>query len=139
MIREAVEGDIPAILELGQRFHALSPWSDRPFNREATEQTVRNLIASPQGVLLFNGSGILGGVLAPIYFGGGLIAQELFWFADKGGRELLDGFERCAEASGACGVLMVNLVMDERTDAIMNRMYERRGYALRERHFYKEL
>jgi hypothetical protein len=139
LVREATEADIPAILDLGERFHALSPWRDRPFDREATERTVANLIASPQGVLLFNGEGILGGVLAPIYFGGGLIAQELFWFADRGGRELLDGFETWAREQGACGVLMVNLVLDERTDAIMNRMYERRGYALRERHFYKEL
>ena len=30
---------------------------------------------------------------SPIYFGGGRVAQELFWFADSDGRELLDAFE----------------------------------------------
>lgn len=139
MARPATEADIPAILDLGERFHALSPWRDRPFDRGATEQTVRNLISAPCGALFFNGAGILGGVLSPIYFGGGLVAQELFWFADRGGRELLDAFEAWAAENGAAGVLMVNLVMNERTDAVMNRMYERRGYQLRERHFYKEL
>lgn len=139
MVREAVEADIPAILELGERFHAISPWRDRPFRRDATERTVRGLIESDYGVILFNGTGILGGVISPIYFGGGVIAQELFWFADRSGRELLDAFEGWAAENGACGVVMVNLVLEDRADAIMNRMYERRGYALRERHFYKEL
>lgn len=139
MVREAVGADIPAILDLGERFHGLSPWRDRPFNRDATEQTVRNLIASPHGALLFNGAGILGGVLAPIYFGGGLIAQELFWFADRGGRELIKGFEGWARDNGADGVLMVNLALNARTDALMDRMYQRMGYGLRERHYWKDL
>lgn len=139
MIREAGEADIPAILELGERFHALSPWSDRRFRREATERTVRALIEQPNAVLLFNGHGILGGVLSPIYFGGGVVAQELFWFADSRGRELIKAFEEWAHANGADGVLMVNLALDDRTDALMHRMYSRMGYSLRERHYWKEL
>lgn len=136
---QARESDIPAILDLGERFHALSPWRDRLFNRGATEKTVRTLISAPTGALFYNGHGILGGMLSPIYFGGGTVAQELFWFADKNGRELLDAFEAWAKERGADGVIMVNLALGEREDAVMNRMYERRGYQLRERHFYKEV
>lgn len=139
MVREAAEGDVPAILDLGERFHALSPWRDRPFDRAATEQTVRALIAAPTAAMLFNGSGILGGILSPIYFGGGIVAQELFWFADRDGRALLDAFEAWAKANGADGILMIHLTLGEREDRVMSRMYERRGYGLREKHFYKEL
>lgn len=138
-VREAGPGDVEAILDLGERFHAFSPWRDRPFQREATRRTVEALIQSESGVLLFNGEGILGGVLSPIYFGGGVVAQELFWFADRGGRELIKAFEQWAGAKGADGVLMVNLAVNERTDALMCRMYERMGYGLRERHYWKEL
>ncbi len=139
MVRPATHDDIPAILDLGERFHALSPWRDRPFSRDATEQTVRALIDNEDACLFFNGAGILGGVLSQIYFGGGLIAQEAFWFADKGGRELLDAFEAWAAQKGACGVIMVHLALNDRADAVMGAMYARRGYALRESHYFKEL
>lgn len=131
--------DIPAMLDLGERFHAMSSWRDRPFDCETMRQVFVRLIQNPEMVLLYNGTGILGGFLSPIYFGGGLLAQEVFWFADKNGRELLDEFEAWARDLGADGVLMVNLALDERTDRVMDAMYRRRGYGLRERHYWKEL
>jgi hypothetical protein len=139
VIREAVVKDIPAILDIGRRFHAFSPWSDLPYSDDAVTQMIERMTASPDAVVFFNGSGVLGGVASPIYFGGGLVAQELFWFADKGGRELLDAFEGWAKEKGAAGVLMISLAIDERTDERMSAIYERRGYALRERNFYKGL
>lgn len=139
MIREVTADDIPMVLDIGRRFHAFSPWSDRPFSDAATVEMIGKMSASPDAVVFTNGTGILGGVLSPIYFGGGLIAQELFWFADKNGRELLDAFEDWARGKGAAGVLMISLAIDERTDTRMQAIYERRGYALRERNFYKDL
>jgi GNAT superfamily N-acetyltransferase len=139
MVREATPGDFPAILEMGRRFHEFSPWRDRPFSDEATLEMLQRITDSEDAVLFTNGTGILGGVIAPIYFGGGSVAQELFWFADKGGRELLDAFEDWAEERGAVGVAMVALAIDERTDQRMGSIYERRGYRLRERSYYREL
>lgn len=139
MVREAVPGDFPAILEMGRRFHEFSPWRDRPFSDEATLAMLQRITDSEDAVLFTNGTGILGGVVAPIYFGGGKVAQELFWFADKGGRELLDAFEAWAKERGADGILMISLALDERTDQRMGKIYERRGYRLRERNFYKEV
>lgn len=138
-VREATPEDFGAILEIGRRFHAFSPWRDRPFSDQATLEMLERITASDDAVLLWNGSGILGGLVAPIYFGGGVVAQELFWFADANGRELLDAFEAWAEDKGAAGVLMISLTIDERTDARMDRLYTRRGYGLRERNYYKEL
>lgn len=135
----ATEADIPHILELGEKFHALSPWRDRPYVPEDVERTLRGLMVSDQGALLYNGSGILGGVLSPIFFGGGVVAQELFWFAEANGRELLEAFEAWAKESGADCIMMAHLTMGEDADARMKQIYEKRGYALRETHFYKGL
>lgn len=136
---QATKADIPHILDMGERFHKLSPWRDRPYVREAVEQTLSNLIESPVGVLLYNGTGILGGVISPIYFGGGWVAQELFWFADRNGKELLDAFEEWAGEQGADCVVMAHLTLGEEADERMRRIYEKRGYSLRETHFYKGL
>lgn len=138
-VREATPEDFDAILEIGQRFHAFSPWRDRPFDADATRDMLNRMMASDDAVLLWNGTGILGGIVAPIYFGGGIVAQELFWFADRSGRELLDAFEAWAAGKGAAGVLMISLAIDERTDQRMEAIYQRRGYALRERTYYKDL
>jgi hypothetical protein len=136
---QASISDVPALLKLAKQFHSMSSWRDRPFKREAMRETLINIIRNPNGVLFYNGTGMIAGFVSPIYFGGGMVAQELFWFAEKNGRELLDAFEVWANKVGADGVLMVNLALDERTDRIMNAMYERRGYSLRERHYWKEL
>ena len=138
-VREATPEDFPAILEMGRRFHEFSPWRDRPFSDDATLEMLHRITDSDEAVLFTNGTGILGGVVAPIYFGGGVVAQELFWFADKGGRELLDAFEQWAEDKGASGALMISLAIDEKTDERMGKIYERRGYRLRERNYYKGL
>ena len=139
MVKQATPKDFPAILEMGRRFHEFSPWRDRPFSDDATLEMLQRITDSEDAVLFTNGTGILGGVVAPIYFGGGVVAQELFWFADKGGRELLDAFEQWADDKGASGVLMISLAIDEKTDERMGKIYERRGYRLRERNYYKGL
>jgi len=138
-VREATPEDFDAILQIGKRFHEFSPWRDRPFSEDATRDMLHRLVDSEDAVLFWNGSGILGGLVAPIYFGGGTVAQELFWFADANGRELLDAFEAWASQKGAAGVLMISLSLDERTDARMDRLYKRRNYRLRERNYYKDL
>lgn len=139
MVREMEESDVPMVLDIGRRFHAFSPWSDLPYSDDVLVSTLARMSASPDAVVLTNGTGVLGGVVCPVYFGDGLIAQELFWFADKNGRELLDAFEAWAKDKGAAGVLMISLAVDEKTDGRMERLYGRRGYGLRERNFYKGL
>lgn len=137
--REATLSDVPNIVAIGRRFHAISPWSDQPFCGERTANTIISLMDAPNGVVFYNGHGILGGVVSQALFGSGIYAQELFWFADKGGRDLIQAFEEWAKTQGAKGVIMLNLTLDPRTDKLMDRMYKRKGYAMRERSYYKDL
>jgi hypothetical protein len=139
LTRKATLEDLPHILEMGRRFHAMSSWSDQEFCPIQTSQTVMNLINSPDGVVFYNGEGMLGGLLAQSPFTPGYNAHEFFWFADRGGRDLIQAFERWAEEKGANGVLMLNLTLGPRTDKIMDRMYSRRGYEMRERTYFKDL
>lgn len=139
MNKPATIEDIPAIVELGKKFHDLSPWRDRPFDADQTAEFLAGMIENPNACLFWNGEGMIGGVIAPIYFGGGLVAQELFWFAEKGGMSLLDTFEEWAHNAGASGLIMVSLSLNERADSLMDRIYQRRGYRLRERTYYKDL
>ena len=138
-IREATIDDLPHLLEIGERLHAMSPWSDQVFCPEQTSQTISSLIASPDGVVFYNGQGMLGGIVAQAAFGVGRVAQELFWFADAGGRDLIQAFEQWSADQGANGVIMLNLALDPRTDKLMDRLYSRRGYEMRERTYYKDL
>lgn len=138
-VRPATHDDLDHIVQLGERFHAQSPWADMLYEPETVRALLARMIDSDDAALFYNGSGMIGGVLSKPYFGGGLLAQELFWFADKGGRELLDTFEEWAHNAGASGVIMVSLETNERISGVMAKLYERRGYAIRERSYWKAL
>lgn len=138
-IREADILDVPHIVELGAKFHAMSPWSSQVYDVDVATHTVLQLIKSPDGVVFYNGSGILGASISPIFFGGGNVAHEHFWFAESGGRDLIKAYEKWAAEKNAVGILLMNLTLDPRTDKIMDRMYSRMGYTMREKNYYKAL
>jgi hypothetical protein len=131
--------DVPDMVRMGARMHSMSPWSGRPFDPDATANMMAGLIASPDGVLLWTGEAMLGGLIVPIYFGGGRVAQELFWFADRGGLALLTAFEAWAKDKGADVIVMASLALGPEADERLGRLYERRGYKIRERHYAKEV
>ena len=138
MVRQATASDYPSIIEMGQRFHKMSPWSDMPFSKEVMVATLERMTDNDAAVIYVNGTGVIGGVVAAgMYFGGEKIAQELFWFADKDGIELLTAFEDWSEKKGASGVLMSAIPDDERPERIMNALFKRRKYSKTERTFYK--
>jgi len=138
-IREAGEGDLPRLLELGYKFHQYSPYHNLSYKTEAVEPFILHLINSPDAILYMHGAGAIGGLLHPLYFGGGLIAQELFWFAEKGGMALLKAFESWATHKGAQGVSVSSLVVGDREDRIVDRLYTRRGYQAHEKAYFKEI
>lgn len=140
MIREAVEADIPALLAMGERFHALSPVGKiAPFSPESFERTLRGLIASEDGALFVNPdlTGMIGVVKAPAYFSTVTFAQELFWWSEGGsGLRLLVAAEAWAKARGAVAMLMLRVHgLNERLDGL----YRRRGYVPVEHTYSKEL
>ncbi len=136
-VRTATAEDIPALVEMGAKFHAMSP---HRFMGEYHPEAVANMLAymAASAILLTNGEGVIGGVVAPVYFDPGkLMAEESFWWAEKGGGELLVAFEHEARARGAAFVLLSTLHNDR--SHIVDRVVSRRGYAPVERRYVKEL
>tara|TARA_R100000951_G_scaffold63895_2_gene53683 strand:+ start:4655 stop:5092 length:438 start_codon:yes stop_codon:yes gene_type:complete len=138
-VREATYRDIPHLLGLGYKFHQYSPYRDLPYDINSVSDFIKVLIDSPTGVLYTNGEGVIGGLMHPLYFGGGNIAQELFWFAEGGGMELLSAFEGWAISQNASGVSVSSLVVGEREDRIIDKLYSRKGYKAHEKAYFKEL
>lgn len=136
MIREAVAGDIPRIVEMGREFHALSPWRAVPFDPEAVAAFAARLIEG--GVILISDTGMLGGVLSPLYFNPAhAIAVEMFWWAKGGGGALREAFEAWASERGAWAGQM-GVLGNEHAEA-MGQMLQRHGYRLVESGYMKEL
>jgi len=74
--------------------------------------------------------GVIGGELTPLKFGRALVAQEVFWWAERDGLTLLRAFESWAESKGADLICMAAL---ERSR--LSKLYLRRGYQPKE-NFY---
>lgn len=139
MIRTATAEDIPALVEMGAKFHAMSP---HQFLGEYDPQGIANLLrflaTGNNTILLTNGEGLIGGVLAPVYFAPTkIMAEESFLWARKGGGDLLSAFEDEAKARGAAFVLMSTLE-NEKTKA-MDRVMRRSSYVPVERRYIKVL
>lgn len=121
MIREASAADLPEIERYGRAFHeaAGQPFG---FDAPAASAFAQGLIDSPSGVVLVNGSGMIGGALSPAYCAPSwVMAVELFWWAESGGMALLRAFEQWAEDHGAHEVRMTSLASLPRADALLRR------------------
>lgn len=122
MIRHATSEDIPQIVAMGEKFHdaAQLPCG---YNPAAVTVFCENMVAN--GVILISKSGMIGGVMMPAYCDPKWsIAVELFWWAEKGGIDLLKAFEKWAVDSRADEVRMTSLVSLERA----NRLLKAKGY-----------
>lgn len=139
MIRRAIEADIPALVEMGRKFHAMAPHGPMgAFDEAGVENVLRFLITSPSALVLTNGDGAIGGVLAPIYFcPSKLMMDESFWFAGTGGRDLLRAFTEESRKMGAACVVLSTLENDK--SEIVHRIVSRMGFAPVERRYVKEL
>lgn len=147
-IRPAVEGDLPALLDMGARFFAEAGWSDMAaWDADSVEATLRHLIGHDDGLLLVaevsagRPVGMAGGLLHPFYFNlGHRTGQELFWWVEPGlrrgtGAALLAALERAARDAGAVTWTMIT-VAGLRSDAL-ERLYRRRGYRPAERTYIR--
>lgn len=138
--RIATNDDIPALIEMGRRFHAMSPHKMLgPYDEHAVANMLAALIADTMGsIVLTNDEGAIGGRMAPLYFSPTVrFMEEAFWWAGKGGRELLDAFEFLAKRMGAKASYMSTL--DNEHVAAADRIMRRRGYVPLERRYLKEL
>lgn len=138
-VRKATVEDVPALVEMGAKFHAMSP--HRPvgeYDREAVARTLAFLIDNPSGLVVRSDTGVLGGFMAPIFFSPLiLMMEENFWWSQGGGQVLRRFFEEEAQKMGARFVYFTVLEND-RISAI-DRVMKRDGYMPVERRYMKEL
>lgn len=137
MIRRASTEDIPQIVAWGKDFHAYGPWRHVPFDAEALTAFIAGVIE--KGVVFLSDTGMIGGVLSPVYFNPAyVLAVEFFWWAPKGGgTPLREAFEAWAKEEGAHEVQFAALADDNRER--VERIYARAGYSPREIAFSKRL
>ena len=124
-MRLATTQDIPALTEMGRKFHAQSamPFG---FDSDAVSSLLGRMIESDTAIVVMTDRGAIGGILNPAYCDPSwVMAVELFWWAEGDGLSLLKAFEEWAKEFGASEVRMTSLVGLPRADAILRR----KGYA----------
>lgn len=145
MIRAALETDIPALLEMGERFAvAADLHSKTGYDAESTERLFRQLIWSDGGILLVldadGPQGAAGGLVYPCVFNNAhLTGQELFWWVNPewrgNGLALFHALEEAARVKGVQSWTMASIgIEDERLD----RLYRRAGYHPSDRNYIKK-
>lgn len=135
----ATEADIPSLIEIGRKFHAMSPHKPvGPFDAEAVGRVLAMLIGHPDGLVMTNGIGVIGGMIAPVYFSPQVkMMEEHFFWAQKGGFDMLKAFEMQVLAIGVTVILMSTLE-NSKVNA-MDRVMKRSGYHPIERKYLKDL
>lgn len=127
----ATHDDVPLIVEMGEQFHAYSPWREVPYDREAVAAMARGII--DQGVIFLSEDGMCGGVVQPLYFSPGVrIGIEFFWWKGHGLRQQ---FEDWCHEQGAYGV-QFSALADDRIRAV-SRLYRAAGFEEAETAFVK--
>lgn len=136
MIRRAVEHDMRELIAIGEKFTAAAGLE---FDANATAESLRNLIANPQGVVFISedGAGCIGGMMFRQFWNRLYVAQEFFWWAEHDGLALLDAFEAWADERGANQLYMACL--EALTPDRVANIYKRRGYVPQERGFVRDL
>lgn len=136
----ATETDIPALIEMGRKFHAMSPHKPvGPFDPEAVGRVLAMLIGHSDGLVMTNGVGAIGGLIAPVYFSPQVrMMEEHFWFSDMGGgKDLLRAFEAVSRETGADYVMLSTLENDK--SSVIDRVVSRMGFTPIERRYMKDL
>lgn len=138
MIREATAADLPRVLEMGRRHHALC---DDPaaYDEASMAGMLSRVLADDSAVCLVSEGGSLCGAIAPVFFNAGrVVAVELWWHAfDRSGAALLSAFEDWARSKGAHEV-QAAAMQSYRPDAV-GRVFRRHGFAPRQAVYAKEL
>lgn len=142
MIRDATEADIPALLDMGERFAEKARTAEHiGYDRESVGITLAHLIGSPDGIVLITDArdGAIGGLCHPHPFNLKVkVGQELFWWSEgPHGLALLDALEARARALGAA--LWTMIALETIRPEATGKLYQRREYRPLERSFIKEL
>lgn len=139
MIREATVDDIPHIVAMGAKMAAQAKLDEHVgYDPESVANTLEFLIKNPDGILICDDDGMIGGLAHPHPFNLSVkVGQELFWYSESNGAALLEAAEAKAKT---IGVKFWTMICEEsmRPQAV-GRLYKRRGYRLLEHSYIKEL
>lgn len=144
MVRSATLADIPAMLEMAERFIALA-WSrvGVDFDPQTCHDLLAGLIENDAGIVLIDEDrkAMIGALVHPWPFNRNILtATELFWWAEPGSKAALtlwDEAERIARMKGARTFNMATQA--HMRAAALAKLYERRGYTPSEHIFITEL
>lgn len=141
-VRRATALDIPAMLVMGEKFHAHSNLSEIPYDAESFRRTVEIGLEQPgQAYFVTEADGRLTGMAAglvyPSYFNhAATTGQEMFWWSEgHEGRLLKRALEDWAKEMGCVSFCMIALYDDNRES--MDRLYRRDGYRPSENSYIK--
>ena len=135
-IRKATHDDLDLVVNFGRDFHAVSPWREISFDPDSTKDFCARLVDG--GVILLSETGMIGGLLNPLYFNPAyVVACEMFWWAKSGGRELMEAFEKWGADEGAVA-LQFSALGDDKAER-MARLFDLAGYRKVETGYFKEI
>lgn len=121
MIRAAGFEDVPQIVSMGEKFHAMSK-SPFGYDKSAAADFAVGLIERDNGAVFLSDHGVIGGALSSAYCNPAWVfAVELFWWAERDGLKLLRRFEEWAREMDAQEVRMTSLASLPRADAVLRR------------------
>ena len=141
-MKVATTEDSQEIVDMAMKFMATTGYTEYS-NEETITQLVNNILTGKQNemiILLEPGVGFLAGMSSPFVFGPHLIASEIAWWIEPDkrqngvGAELVDAFEYWAKNVANCTVITLTSLDDS-----VGKFYEKKGYALHERAYMKQL
>lgn len=143
-VRDAEPRDIPAMLEMAERFIEIA-WGrvGVPFDPETCADLLTRLIQAPEGILLVNGSctAMIGAVVYPWHFNRNVLtAIELFWWSEPKSGAAMALWNEAERRALGMGAKTFNMALqDHLRPEALSRLYQRRGYQPSERIFIREL
>jgi GNAT superfamily N-acetyltransferase len=148
LIRLPERSEIPALVEMGRRFHAASGYSDiATFDANSVSSMLASMIDGENFVFLVveKKGELLGGagaLIFPCYLNlAHRTAQELFWYVDPEHRgvgiRLFDALCSEVKRKGAESLMMITL--ESLKPELVGAFYERRGFRNISRSFIKGL
>ena len=147
LIKDASQSDIPKIIELARKFHAVSGYE----NIEFDEETVENLLSAsieqglcPIGVVDDKIVGFLAGLSYPAILNANvMVGTEIAWWVEpefRGKKIAIQLLLRAEENARAKGLYCWSMMCLEKLNADgLENIYERLGYEKAERTYLRIL
>lgn len=134
--------DFEEIRQMSSKFMETTGYTEYS-DEEAISNLINTILTSKQNemiILLEPGVGFLAGMSSPFVFGTCRIASEIAWWINEDkrksgvGAELISAFEYWASNVAGCRLITLTSLDDR-----LGEFYEKKGYALYERAYMKEL